>query len=187
MEKSDLKSIWNDVEIAYCDERINSERALQAILYLSVAKKLPDHFLILVEPHLMDHRPDMVIINKQQKTVDCILELKCSPHWWHSTKSVSSDFEKLLLFHDELLNKEIEFDIFGPNRVFDTEKSEWVGGRPKYLINDQTLFSFVDIVRKDSEVADKEKIKHPVTRLKNFILLIGATDPENKTSIFSVQ
>lgn len=88
MEMTDLRLVWKDVESAYFNERINSERALQAILYHSITNKLGNNTLILVEPSLAGYCPDLVILNRSEKTVSCILEIKCAPHWWHSENDV---------------------------------------------------------------------------------------------------
>ena len=186
MNIEDLKLIWQDVETAFNDERINSERALQCVLYQSMRLRLSNSIVILVEPHFNNCRPDIVAVNKESKIIECIMELKCAPHWWHSAKSVATDFDKLLGFND-FLGKKVEFDMFGPKRIFDSKKNQWIGGRPQYLYDNDTLLVFADIVNKDSEVALRNTIKHEVSKLPNFVLLIGATDFESKKAYFSVQ
>lgn len=186
MKTDELSQAWQDVETAYNDERINSERALQAILYQSLTAILPTDYLILVEPTLAGYCPDMVIANRRAMKIECVLELKCSPHWWHSENDVRYDLNKLFTYA-QLVDSEVEFDIFGPQRVFDPNKSCWVAGRPRYAVHDDLLVGFVDIARKESAVVCRSKMTHPLAKLSSFVLLSGATDPEFQSATFSVQ
>jgi hypothetical protein len=186
MTRNDLRIIWQDVEAIYNYERINSERALQAVLYHALTNRLPDDYLILVEPSLAGYCPDLVIANRVMKVVACILELKCAPHWWHSESDVAYDLNKLNTYI-QLRRSTVEFDVFGPQRVFDSKHGVWIGGRPQYTVPQDALFGFVDIARKESVVVSRNRMSHPVAKLSNFVLLSGAIDPNAKTAIFSLQ
>jgi len=186
MNRSDLSIAWQDVEAAYNAERINSERALQAVLYHSLTNRLPEKYLILVEPGLAGYCPDLVIVNRKEKTVACILELKCSPHWWHTEYDVGYDLNKLNTYAQRS-GSTVELDVFGPQRIFDPKQGLWLGGRPEYSVADSTIVGFVDIARKESIVLSRNRMLHPVAKLPNFVLLSGATDPDARTAVFSVQ
>ncbi|MBU4185424.1 MAG: hypothetical protein KKI12_06540 [Proteobacteria bacterium] len=186
MKLTDLRLVWQDVRLAYFDERINSERALQAMLYHSFTNRLDDKHLILVEPSLAGYCPDLVIVNRKEKTVACILEIKCAPHWWHSENDVVYDLNKLNSYA-QLTGTIIEFDVFGPKRVFDSKQGRWMDGRPQYSVTDSVLIGFVDIARKESVTASRDRMAHPVTMLPNFVLLSGATDPDARTAEFTIQ
>lgn len=186
MTRNDLHIIWQDVESAYNSERINSERALQSMLYNAFTNRLSDDYLILVEPSLAGYCPDLVIVNRVKKAVMCILEIKFAPHWWHSENDVAYDLNKLNTYI-QLCGSTVEFDIFGPERVFDCKQGVWVGGRPQYTVNQDTLFGFVDIAQKESVAISRERMSHPVAKMASFVLLSGSTDPSARTAIFSVQ
>jgi len=186
MTRNDLLIIWRDVESAYNSERINSERALQAVLYHAFTNRISADYLIFVEPGLAGYCPDLVIANRAMKEVTCILELKCAPHWWHSENDVAYDLNKLNTY-SQLCGSTVELDVFGPQRVFDPKQGVWIGGRPQYTVLQNALFGFADIARKESVVVSRNRMSHLIAKLPNFILLSGATDPDARTANFSVQ
>lgn len=198
-----LSKVWKAAEEAYQRECINSEHALQAILYKAMTDLLPtERYLILVEPGLVDgHVPDLVVIDRhdpENLRAACIIEIKCEPHLEHSQtgRRIFADLEKLQGYFD-LAERGYKFvvDVFGPNRKFDQKTKKWEAfdsrtkewkDRPSALVSEDTLIVFADIARKESDVLDREKIKHPITARSNFVLLSGATDPESRAATFLV-
>jgi hypothetical protein len=191
MNKQHLEKIWSEVEKYYFDERINGERALQAILYKSIESILPPNYLTLVEPYWFgtEYKPDLVIIDKNKSRLAAVCEIKCSPHWWHSVNSpgIKKDLNKLLEFSNLEKFKPIEYDIFGPDRIFNSKDKIWENGRRTFSIDEESLFIFFDIARKESSVLKKSCINHPIIGNKNFILASGATDPDQKTAEFRIE
>lgn len=186
---SDIKAIlstsWHMIKEAYIYETINSERALQSILYCSLYHALPNHHhVIFVEPNIHGFIPDLMILNRKDMIVDCILEIKCSPHWWHTENSISHDLDKLQYF-SKLSGSEIELDVFGPLRKLDPNTGGWIGGKPKYLISNETIFGFVMLARKN-DIHERDKLNHPISKLQQFLLLTGITDPDTEI-IFTIQ
>lgn len=191
MNKNDLLTVWQHVERAFHEERINSERALQAILYLALTRVLSPDYLLLVEPSFPSAKalegfiPDLVILNRVARTVDCFLELKCAPHWWYYERDVEHDLSKLQAY-SSLTGSLIEIDVFGPERILDS-KGAWIGGRPQYLVTPDTLVGLVVVARSESSVVFRTKLSHPIGSRPNFVLFSGSISPENKTANFTVQ
>ena len=191
MNKQHLGKIWSEVEKYYLDERINSERALQAILYKSIEATLPSNYLTLVEPNWFgtEYKPDLVIIDRDKSRLVAVCEIKCSPHWRSSANSqeIKRDLDKLLKFSNWEKLKPIEYDIFGPDRIFNSKNQVWENGRRTFIIDDESIFIFFNIARKDSSTLNKSCITHPIIENNNFILASGATDVAQKTAEFRIE
>lgn len=186
MTRNNLSIIWRYVEVAYNSECINSERALQSMMYHAFMTVMPAYYIIFVEPTLAGYCPDLVVANRLTMEIECILELKFAPHWWHSEYHVRHDLNKIQVYNG-LRGNSIQLDVFGPRRVFHVKRRMWTGGKPQYTISLDALFCFADIARKESVVVSRKRISHPIAKHANFVLLSGATDPNTRTAVFSVQ
>lgn len=207
MNREDLQSVWKEIEKSYNDECINSERALQAMLYHYLTERLSYDHLIFVEPTwhpklqgLDGKVPDLLIVRRESESIDCIMEIKCVPHWIQSKTDVDGDFDKLKLC-TQLVDSYVEVDVFGPNirfnkksnvwERFDNKQNIWVNGRRKYAVTQLTLFCFADIAKKESLALDKDNLiraqEYAVASHPNFVLLAGATDPDVRRAEFKVQ
>jgi hypothetical protein len=173
-----LREAWQTVEKFYRDEQINSERCLQAVLYHALrTSSLPKTDTILVEPGFDDNYvPDIVIRNDDK--VKCILELKCTPHWW--VPELRKDLDKLIHYSSKQGSKVI-LDIFGPDRVFNVKTKTWSGGRPDFLVTPETWYVFAVLTRYDDKAASLKGIiecRPDIRDLSRFCLLAGAMTPE---------
>ena len=188
MNKDDLNAVWRQVERAFMDERINSERALQAVVYCALTSTLSSECLVLVEPgfpsnqEIAGYVPDLLALNRVKRLVDCFFEIKCAPHFWFTEGDIKRDLDKLQAY-SSLVGSTIEVDVLGPNRVLDANGA-WIGGRPQYRMAQSTLVAFVVLARKNKMVSRKE-LSHPIASQANFVFLSGCTEPGAEE--FSVQ
>lgn len=195
---------WEDVEDAYRLEKLNSERALQAVIYSSLTSNsnLPrSHFTVLVEPTwaiianpaheeraLQDLEmaneamPDLVIIDTSvpTPTVVCLIELKFAPHWWHPRAKILDDLYKLLGYWKSKCTT-VRLDLFGPSRIFNPKTRKWMKPQPICKVRDDALLVFADIERSDSETLKNmfflgEQSLNELTSSDNFLFLRGAID-----------
>ncbi|WP_028452941.1 hypothetical protein [Chitinilyticum aquatile] len=78
-----IKQIKKDLVDAYNDLRINSEMAMQAIIFQSLekfinSKKVSKGIRIFVEPSMLGFKPDTVIVNiKTKKYLRCLNTNAC--------------------------------------------------------------------------------------------------------------
>ena len=193
MDANDLKSIWKGgVKRFFNEERINSERALQAIMYLHLSQLLSPEHAVFVEPGfpsnpgLSNYVPDLIVVNRAARTVECVIEIKCMPHWWLTSKKIEHDMNKLAAIA-ALGERFIKLDVFGPNRILRKDGS-WKDGRPKYQLKIDTIFVLAAIARIESEceLVDRNKFKHSFANDPRFLLMSAAVDPEHRTAQFTV-
>jgi len=190
MDANDLKSVWNKVERFFNEERINSERALQAIMYLHLAQLLSPEHVIFVEsgfpsnPSLSNYVPDLIVVNRIAKTIECVIEIKCMPHWWLTSKKIEHDMNKLATIAALHKEEDIKLDVFGPKRVLQKDGS-WKPERPQYKLKINTIFALAVIARSESESVDRSKLTHSFSKDKRFLLMSAAIDP-GQTAKFNV-
>lgn len=173
-----LRSAWRTVERDYLDETINSERCLQAVLYRALRMSLPSTDRILVEPSLDACTPDIVV--RDRTNVKCIIELKCTPHWWVPAHKLRQDLEKLLYYYSKQDSK-VGFDVFGPERIFDVRAKVCSPARPEFAITAHTWYAFAVLTRYDDKAGSLEHLLDCVPGLRNlphFCLLAGAMNPD---------
>ena len=183
-----LVCVWQQVERAYMDERINSERALQAIMYNALTAALPSDYLVLVEAgfpsnqELSKYISDLMVLNRRTKTVEGFFELKCAPHCWLTKNNVRRDLDKLQAYSGTV-GSAMEIDVFGPKRIFDN--GVWIGGRPRYLVANDAIVAFVLLARRN-DMLHREKLSHAIIAQQNFMLFSGCTEPGTEEFLVQV-
>jgi len=208
-----LKDVWHQVHGFYNDERINSERCLQAILYhllsLALYEKNKNDIVIHVEPnlhtkaiekfaHIENCIPDLLISNNKnnkEKSIIAIFEIKFTNQWNLSTNHLNRDIGKLIDY-SEMKGTRIELDTFGPNRRFDEEEKKWqkfdkysesyIDGRDKYKIAEDCLFCFAVISNKFDKAVQPEHLKGLIPDI-NFCHMYGALDINERASFFGIK
>jgi hypothetical protein len=89
-----ISKAWDEAVTAYLNSHVNSERTLQASIYASLLRQLPEGHRVLCEP-CIDLQgqgrfiPDMVVLSQNQ--IEAAIELKFVPHHYPTME----DFEKL--------------------------------------------------------------------------------------------
>jgi hypothetical protein len=139
---------------------------------------LPSTDTILVEPGLDACIPDIVV--RDGTNIKCILELKCTPHWWVSSNKLRQDLEKLLYYSSKQDSK-VRLDVFGPGRIFDVRAKIWSPPMPEFTITSDTWYAFAVLTRYDDKAGSLEHLLEYVPRLgglPHFCLLVGAMNPD---------
>jgi hypothetical protein len=177
-----LRKAWEGVGPFYREERINSERCLQAVLYhLILSQNLTPEYKILVEPAFCqskpdssEFKPDLVIC--RNSGIKAIIEIKCHPHWWMD-KSSLIDIDKLLYYSQA--EKPVLLDIFGPQNVFDPyHRPELKYGKQEFFIKLDTYYCFAVLTKhNDWSNFDKIAAERPEVRNINFCYMAGIMDP----------
>jgi hypothetical protein len=131
----------------------------------------------LVEPTFGDRWvPDIVI--RDAHMVKCIMELKCTPHWW--VNGLRQDLSKLIEYSTQQ-GSMVRLEVFGPDHVFDTKTKEWVPPMPKFAITPETWYVFAVLTRHDDRAARLKSLVEylpAVGKLSRFCLLAGVMYPE---------
>lgn len=189
-----LKNAWKDIENDYRDEKLNSELCLQAALYAALRKILDRYpsYKVLVVPSLKDKNPDLVIRDK--KSVQCIIELKFSPHYFIKAAQFKADIKKLILY-SESINKKVRLDILGPDYCFDIKTRKWTPQMPTFEVTAQTLYVFGILTRYDDPSGKADLIRRlldsHLTGQHKFLLLSGlmnpAADADQNRCVFKVE
>jgi hypothetical protein len=171
--KSVLEKAWDGVRKSYGEHRINSERALQSILYHEIitSEGFNSEDRILIEPNIGPLRPDIVVIGKND--VKCIIEIKCSPHNIFKEGCIKADIDKLIRYSKLSI---FNLNDFGPNRYFDRINKRWHPMTQDQIIpiTQSTIFCFAVVALKEDNVFNFiEAYSVP----KNTILMAGEISP----------
>lgn len=166
-----LENAWKEVKEAYDNEKINSERALQAVIYKSLTWNLDSkQFTVLIEPTWAEPIstpdrssglvPDMVIVNKRKgcEEVLCVLELKCAPHWWIDRPNTLRDLQKLNQYRTTTT---VRLDIFGPERKFDPNKKKWIPEQPAFKVTNDVALVFVGMAISNGNLEKQSFTEEP--------------------------
>lgn len=174
-----LQLAWKDVENLYRAEKINSERCLQAGLYYGLRRLLDSNpaYTILIEPNFRG-TPDLVI--RDERSVQCFVELKCAPHYYVKRPQLMKDIQKLIGYSESVGSK-IRLDIFGPRYYFDVTTRSWKPSMPEFEVTDSTLYVFGILTRHDDPAGKASEITSLLGKLgkrQRFCLLSGIMNPD---------
>lgn len=185
-----LKEAWNALESAYVGGKLNSERAMQAVIYSCLIDKLPpDSYTVLVEPgwnviHPLeransDFEPDLVIIELGTMVVVGVIELKFAPHCCFRRGKFIVDLEKL----DEYrIAEKVRLDIFRPGVPMD-DPTSW---QRKLVVAKDVVLAFAHLSRFNSDTSKKTYEDGKESELKDlmdhpqFLFLCATTDHDGK-------
>jgi hypothetical protein len=188
-----LEDAWKIVGIFFKEHKINSERALQAVLYHALQNRISEELRIFVEPQIVKYRlngskepidnafvPDIVITNSD--SVKCIMEIKFSPHNDFNKGLIEKDFRKFEQYQNKF-DRKFYLDEFGERRVFDKKNKKW---NPetielRYDINEETVYCFAVLGLKD-DINLIEAINKNYSN-KNMCILAGFVEPNIQDNI----
>lgn len=188
-----LKDAWIAVENAYKGEKLNSERAMQAVIYCSLIASLPnDKYTVLVEPgwNFIDppaqgksgFEPDLVIVSTSRRVVLCAMELKFAPHYWIRRAEIISDLEKLEQYRE---TKRVRLDIFAQERPMDDPKS-W---QLDFSVEQNLMLVFATLSRDNNDLRREfykdEKVLEDLLNYPQFQFLCAAVDDGGRAN-FSI-
>ncbi|QDT70318.1 hypothetical protein MalM25_32650 [Planctomycetes bacterium MalM25] len=169
------------IQHEYANQRINSERSLQAALWARLNARLPVRTRqLFVEPRFSMRvgkksntvLPDLVICNS--RTVIAVVELKYEPR---KAPSLKKDLETL-----ELLAKSGD--------ALDLGKERYLGERPderRYALNDHTLFVWAGVYRaSDPGQVQPETIDTQGVLADRFLSLHAVTAEGKAASVFAI-
>lgn len=176
-----LPAIWKKVKEDYEKELINSERCLQAILYMYLRKTLSKDYKIYVEPDIGWHIkkeapdsykkviPDIVVcrINGNKRKIKCIIEIKYAPH----INEISlNDANKLDIIYNKYKNEECKIFIYGPDKRSTPDlPAKWNNEHLRsYQADKDTMFLFVLIA--PEEKFNSDLIKQFLNKKNNYML-----------------
>lgn len=177
---SGLSESWRQIESMYTEERLNSERCLQAALYASMSRVFGSTARIFVEPSWDGEGmvPDLVICCGNE--IRCVVEIKFTPHFWIPSARISSDLEKLQIYAS-YREKEVRLDYCGPRSRFDLKERKWQQPIQRFRLTTDALFVFAVISRREDRATTLDgikKISPGIASIPGFVLLAAATDPD---------
>ena len=173
-----LEKAWNEVGAFFKEHKINSERALQAVLYHTLINRLDNGYRVLIEPEIKlgtgKSNPDIVIIDST--SVKCIMEIKCSPHNVFGNKRIAKDLKKLDMYKN-MEDNTFYLDEYGEKRVFNRNNKTWnpETKAQKYDINNSTVYCFA-VLGLNDDVKLIEAI-NKVYNNDNMCILLGLITP----------
>lgn len=175
-----LEEVWKEVKSDYKNELINSERCLQAILYMNLRNIIGYNSQIFIEPKINIGEEEVIpdIIICRNKIMTDVIEIKYAPHWFPKL----TDLEKLKRISQSYTGKECDLFLYGPNRTTDVKSEKWDEEHlVKYSVTEQTRFIFAAVGQKDTfNEIEKEMTSN------NFFLLLGKMDKCSSKSYWSL-
>jgi len=170
--KSILIDIWNDLGVNQDKYVMNSEHALQSIIYHLLYDKLASHnYKIFIEPWLENDRPDIMIV--KSNIIKCIVEIKFSPHNYFNKKLTYNDINKLSSY---LNKKEYGMWYYNKNNAFDVDRQEWGMTQPKFSISDETLLCFMVIGHEKDDTVKADYLINALPKdynVNQYLILTG--------------